>query len=157
VFEQGVLVFNPAYVRLGNDVYVGHRAMLKGDTRNELVVGDGSWIGQNCYLHSAGGIRIGRDVGLAPAVMILTSSHSETPVGTPIMFGELELDSVEIGDGSDIGLGSIILPGTTLGAGVLVGAGAVVKGSFPDEVVIAGTPARVLRERGADVAADAAT
>jgi hypothetical protein len=57
---------------------VGHRAMLKGDTRNELRVGDGSWIGQDCYFHSAGGIRIGRDVGIAPRAMILTSSHEET-------------------------------------------------------------------------------
>src|SRR5438034_6036516 len=35
VIEAGVLVFNPAYVHLGNHVYVGHRAMLKGDTRKD--------------------------------------------------------------------------------------------------------------------------
>lgn len=147
VIEEGALVFNPAHVHLGNDVYVGHRAMLNGDTRNELEVGDGSWIGPDCYLHSAGGIRIGRDVGLSPRTMILTSNHQETPEGTPIMHGALEFAPVEIGDGSDVGLGAILLPGTRLGAGVLVGAGAVVKGDFPDEVVIAGVPARILRPR----------
>jgi acetyltransferase-like isoleucine patch superfamily enzyme len=148
VIEEGVLVFNPAYVHLGNDVYVGHRAMLKGDTRNELRVGDGSWIGQDCYMHSAGGITIGRDVGIAPRAMILTSSHAEVPAGTPIFAGPLELEPVEVGDGSDVGLGAILLPGTRLGKGVLVGAGAVVKGRFEDDVVIAGVPARVLRARG---------
>jgi acetyltransferase-like isoleucine patch superfamily enzyme len=148
VIEEGVLVFNPGHVHLGDDVYVGHRAMLKGDTRNELVVSDGSWIGQDCFLHSAGGIRIGRDVGLAPRAMILTSKHAETALPTPIMHGPLELEPVEIGDGSDLGLGSILLPGTRLGAGVLVGAGAVVKGEFPDGAVVAGVPARVLRSRG---------
>jgi acetyltransferase-like isoleucine patch superfamily enzyme len=148
VIEEGVLIFNPAHVYLGNDIYVGHRAMLKGDTRNELVIGDGSWIGQDCYMHSAGGIRIGTDVGISPRAMILTSNHEETPVGTPIMFGPLEFAPVEIGDGSDVGLEAILLPGTRLGAGVLVGAGAVVKGEFPDEVVIAGVPARILRPRG---------
>ena len=147
VIEEGVLVFNPGHVHLGDDVYVGHRAMLKGDTRNELVVGDGSWIGQDCFLHSAGGISLGRDVGLAPRAMILTSNHAETPLPTPIMHGALELAPVEIGDGSDLGLGSILLPGTILGAGVLVGAGAVVKGGFPDGAVLAGVPARVLRKR----------
>ena len=147
VIEQGVLVFNPAFVHLGNHVYVGHRAMLKGDTRNELVVGEGSWIGQDCYFHSAGGIRIGKDVGIAPRAMILTSSHAETPPGTPIMHGALELAPVEVGDGSDVGLGAILLPGTKLGAGVLVGAGAVVKGEFPDYTVLAGVPARILRSR----------
>lgn len=148
VFEEGVLVFNPAHVHLGDDVYVGHRAMLKGDTRNPLVVGSGSWIGPDCYLHSAGGIRIGANVGLAPRVMILTSRHAETPRATPLIFGELELAPVEIGDGCDVGLGAIVLPGARIGANVLVGAGAVVTGEFSDEVVIAGIPARVLRERG---------
>lgn len=147
VIEEEVLIFNPAHVHLGDDVYVGHRAVLKGDTRNALVVGDGSWIGQNCFFHSAGGIRIGRDVGLAPGAMILTSTHGETAAGTPIMHGALELAPVEVGDGSDVGLGSILLPGTKLGAGVLVGAGAVVKGEFPDFAVVAGVPARVLRSR----------
>jgi acetyltransferase-like isoleucine patch superfamily enzyme len=148
VIEEGVLVFNAPYVHLGADVYVGHRAMLKGDTRNDLVVGDRSWIGQGCFFHSAGGISIGADVGIAPHAMILTSSHAETPTGTPIMSGTLEFGSVEIGDGSDLGCGSIILPGSKLGAGVLVGAGAVVKGEFPDFTVLAGVPARVLRVRG---------
>ena len=147
VIEETALIFNSSYVRLGKDVYVGHRAMLKGDTRNELVIGDGSWIGEDCYLHSAGGIRIGRDVGLAPRAMILTSSHAETPPGTPIMHGALEFAGVVIGDGSDVGLGAILLPGAHLGDGVLVGAGAVVKGEFPDYSVIAGVPARVLRTR----------
>jgi acetyltransferase-like isoleucine patch superfamily enzyme len=148
VFEEGVLVFNPACVHLGDDVYVGHRAMLNGDTRNTLVVGNGSWIGPDCYLHSGGGIRIGANVGIAPRVMILTSKHDQTPKGTPLIFGKLELAPVEIGDGCDIGLGAIFLPGTRLGSGVLVGAGAVVSGEFPDDVVIAGVPARILRERG---------
>ncbi|MDQ3823105.1 MAG: acyltransferase [Actinomycetota bacterium] len=147
VFEEGVLVFNPACVHLGDDVYVGHRTMLSGDTRNPLVVGDGSWIGPDCYLHSGGGIRVGENVGLAPRVMVLTSKHELTPRGTPLIFGALEFGPVEIGDGCDVGLGAILLPGARLGANVLVGAGAVVSGAFGDEVVIAGVPARVMRER----------
>ena len=147
VFEEGVLVFNPTSVHLADDVYVGHRALLNGDTRNTLVVGPGSWIGPDCYLHSGGGIRIGANVGLAPRVMVLTSQHDETPRGTPLIFGELRFAPVEIGDGCDVGLGAILLPGTRLGRNVLVGAGAVVSGEFPDEVVIAGVPARVIRER----------
>jgi acetyltransferase-like isoleucine patch superfamily enzyme len=148
VFEEGVLIFNPAYVHFGDDVYLGHRAILNGDSRNPLVVGNGSWIGPECYLHSGGGIRVGANVGLAPRVMVLTSKHEMTPRGTPLIFGALEFAPVEIGDGCDVGLGAILLPGTRLGANVLVGAGAVVTGEFSDEVVIAGVPARVLRERG---------
>ena len=53
VLEEGVLIFNPGHVRTGEDVYIGHRTMLKGDTRGELVIEDGAWIGQDCYLDSA--------------------------------------------------------------------------------------------------------
>lgn len=147
VIESGVLVYNPAHVFIGADVYLGHGAMLKGDTRAELVIGDGSWIGERCYLHSAGGIRIGREVGLAPYAMVLTSTHAGVPRGTAIIDGPLELEPVEVGDGADVGLGAILLPGTRLGAGVLVGAGAVVKGEFADYSVIAGVPARIIGTR----------
>ena len=39
---------------------------------------------------------------------------------------------------------SMLLPGTTLGDNVIVGAGAVVKGTFPDNVVIGGNPAKII-------------
>lgn len=148
VFEPDVLIFNAAHVFLDRDVYIGHRAMLKGDTRNRLEIGAGSWVGQNVYMHSAGGIRIGSDVGIGPGTMILTSTHEEVPSGVPILHGTLQFASVVVGDGSDLGIGSIILPGVRLGRGVQVGAGSVVVDAFPDEAVIAGVPAKLLRRRG---------
>jgi acetyltransferase-like isoleucine patch superfamily enzyme len=148
VIEAGVLVWQPATVRIGADVYVGHRTMLRGDTRGELVIGDGSWIGQEVFMHSAGSIRIGRRVGVGPRVMILTSTHEETAPPEPIIAAPLEFAPVEVGDGCDIGIGAILLPGVRLGAGVQVGAGAVVAGEVPDGAIIAGVPARVLRFRG---------
>ena len=53
-FEPGVLVFHPENVEIGDEVYVGHQAILKGYWKNRLVVGDRSWIGQQCFLHAAG-------------------------------------------------------------------------------------------------------
>lgn len=147
ILEEGVLVFNPGHVRLGDGVYIGHRAMLKGDTRGELVIEDGAWVGQDCYFHSAGGIRIGARTGIGPRAMILTSTHEETPWPAPIIEAPLRFAPVEIGPGCDIGIGAMLLPGARLGAGVQVGAGAVVAGEVPDGAVIAGVPARVLRFR----------
>jgi acetyltransferase-like isoleucine patch superfamily enzyme len=148
VIEEGVLVWQPATVRLGADVYVGHRAKLRGDTRGELVVGDGTWIGQDVYMHSAGSIRIGREVGLGPRVAIFTSTHEETSPPAAIIAAPLQFAPVEVGDGCDVGVGAILLPGTTLGAGVQVGAGSVVSGEVPEGAIVAGVPARVLRRRG---------
>jgi acetyltransferase-like isoleucine patch superfamily enzyme len=148
VIEQGVLAFNPAHIFIGDDVYVGHRAMLKGDTRGELHIEAGAWIGQDCYLHSAGGIRVGERAGLGPRVMVLTSTHAETAPPAMIVDAPIEFAPVEIGAGSDIGIGAILLPGVRIGSGVQIGAGAVVTGEIPPDTVAAGVPARVLRRRG---------
>lgn len=148
VIEEGVLVWNPGHVHLEDGVYVGHRAMLKGDTRAELRIGAGSWIGQDAYMQSAGGIHIGPRVGMGPRAMILTSTHEDTAPPAAVMDAPLEFAPVSVGEGCDIGIGAILLPGTALGAGVQVGAGAVVSGEVPPGAVVAGVPARVLRMRG---------
>lgn len=148
VIEQGVLIFHPENISLSDSVYVGHQTILKGYYKNKMTVGAGTWIGQQCFLHSAGGITIGKQVGIGPGVKILTSTHAETAPPAPIMQGQLQFAQVVIGDGCDIGVGATILPGVTLGEGVQVGAGAVVTKDAPAGSVIAGVPAKVVRMRG---------
>lgn len=147
VIEEGVLIFHPENVALGDRVYLGHQAILKAYYKNQMSIGAGSWIGQRCFFHSAGGLTIEEDVGIGPGVQILTSSHSDPGRDRAIMTGELVFGPVHIGAGSDIGVGAIILPGVRLGRGVQVGAGAVVTRDAPDFAVIAGNPARILRIR----------
>lgn len=148
VIEEGVLVFQPAEVHLADDVYVGHRTILRGDTRGELRIDHGVWIGEDCYMQSAGRIHIGARAGIGPRVMILTSTHAETPPPEPIIDAPLVMAPVEVGPGADIGVGAILLPGARVGAGAQIGAGAVVTGAIPDGTVAAGVPAHVLRRRG---------
>jgi acetyltransferase-like isoleucine patch superfamily enzyme len=147
VLEAGVLVFHPENIELGDNVYVGHHAILKGYYKNLLSIGDRSWIGQQSFLHSAGGLTIGRDVGIGPGVRILTSFHAEAGRSVPIVKSPIELAPVVIEDGADLGVASVILPGVRVGAGAQVGAGAVVTEDVPAYAVAAGVPARVLRER----------
>jgi len=148
VIEGGVLVFHPETISIGANVYVGHNTILKGYHKNEMFIGDHTWIGQNCFFHSAGGIRIGRAVGIGPMVKILTSAHRDDDVSKPVIFHELEFAEVVIGDGADIGTGSVLLPGVHVGEGAVVGAGSVVTKDVPEYHVVAGAPARVLRKRG---------
>lgn len=147
IFEAGALVFHPENIELGNNVYVGHNAILKGYYKNLMTIGDNTWIGQNCFLHSAGGISIGANVGIAPSVKILTSFHEEEGIDKPILFSEIAFRSVTIGEDSDIGIGSIIMPGVTIGKGVQIGAGSVVTKDIPDYTVAFGVPAQVVRQR----------
>lgn len=144
VLEPGALAFHCENISLGEDVYVGHHAILKGYYKNELVVGRGTWIGQGAFLHAAGGIRIGEIVGIGPKVSILTSVHRDPGRELPIMKGELELAPVVLEDGCDIGVGAVILPGVTIGKGAQVGAGAVVTRDVPAYAIAAGSPARVI-------------
>lgn len=149
VFERDVLVFHPENIEVGDCVYVGHQAILKAYYKNRMRIGAGTWIGQQCFLHAAGGLTIGQDVGIGPGVKIITSYHEEAGRGVPILHAPIAFEAVEIGDGTDLGVNAVILPGTRLGRGVQVGAGAVVKGEFGDFAVIAGVPARLLRTRPA--------
>ena len=147
VFEAGVLVFHPENIEIGDRVYVGHQTVLKGYYKNRMILGDGTWIGQQCFFHAGGGIVVGTNVGVGPGVKIITSYHVEAGRGLPILHAPIAFEPVEVGDDCDLGVGSILLPGTRLGRGVQVGAGAVLKGEFPDFSVVAGVPGRVLRMR----------
>ena len=100
-----------------------------------------------CFMHSAGGIRIGERVGIGPGVMMLTSEHEElgrstAPLDSPVAFAPIVVE-----DEVNIGMGAIVLPGVTIGRGARVGAGSVVTQDIEPYSIVAGSPARFLRQR----------
>lgn len=147
VFEQGVMVFHAENITIGDNVYIGHQTILKGYFKGLMDIGEGSWIGQQCFLHSAGNIIIGKAVGIGPGVKIITSHHDDQDMEAPVLHQEVSYKPVVIGDGADLGVGSIVLPGVTIGRGAIVGAGAVVTHDVPDFAIVAGVPAKVIRYR----------
>lgn len=143
-----MLVFHPEHVEIGDDVYVGHQAILKAYHLNRLVIGSRCWIGQQVFMHAAGGITIGERVGIGPGVRLLTSTHAlPTDPTAPIMDGALELAPIVLEDGCDLGVSAVILPGVTIGRGAQVGAGAVVTRDVPAGSIVAGVPARPIGTR----------
>jgi acetyltransferase-like isoleucine patch superfamily enzyme len=147
IIEPGVLIFHPENIILGTNIYIGHYTILKAYYQNELIIGDNTWIGQGCFFHSAGGLRIGNSVGIGPHVKIITSLHEEEGIGVPILFSRIAIAPVVIEDDCDIGIGAIIMPGVTIRRGSQVGAGSVVTSDFEPYSVVAGVPARLLRKR----------
>jgi acetyltransferase-like isoleucine patch superfamily enzyme len=147
VIEPGVLVFHPENIVLEDNVYIGHYTILKGYYKNRIVIGEGTWIGQQCFLHGAGGLEIGKHVGIGPGVKIITSAHAEEREDKPILHNPIEFAPVIIEDGADIGIGAIVLMGVTIGRGAQIGAGAVVTRDVPPFAVCAGVPAKVVRMR----------
>ncbi|MBI5116597.1 acyltransferase [Candidatus Poribacteria bacterium] len=147
VIEAGVLIFHPENIEIGDDVYIGHNTILKGYYKNKMVIGNGVWIGQQCFFHSAGGIKIGRNVGIGPAVKIITSHHDGEDTSKPILHTPIVFRAVVIEDDVDIGTSAVILPGVTVGRGAQVGAGAVVCEDVEPYAIVGGVPARVIRGR----------
>jgi acetyltransferase-like isoleucine patch superfamily enzyme len=147
VFEAGVLIFHPENIRLGSNIYIGHQTILKGYYHNEMVIEDNTWIGQGCFFHSAGGLHIGRNVGIGPHVKIITSYHEDEGREVPILFSRIAMAETIVEDDCDLGVGSIILPGVRVGRGSQIGAGAVVTKDVEPYSVMAGVPARLLKKR----------
>ena len=107
-----------------------------------ISVGDNFYCNFNCVLLDCAKITIGNNVFLAPGVQLLTASH---PINA------IERRSVEfalpvtIGDDVWIGANALILPGVTIGSRVVIAAGAVVNKDVPDDVVVAGVPAKIVK------------
>ncbi len=147
ILEKGVLIFHPENIAVGGDVYVGHNAIIKGYYKNKIRIGTGTWIGQQCFLHGAGGLTIGKNVGIGPAVKIITSSHKADSRKKPVLHTSIEFKKVVIEDDCDIGVGAIILPGVTIGEGAIIGAGSIVTKDIPPYSIAVGNPARVIKTR----------
>lgn len=94
---------------------------------------------QNPYL-----LTIGKNVQLAHGVILLTHDYSWSVIKGA--YGEVcgGQAPLTIGDNVFVGMNAILLAGTTIGDNVIIGAGSVVKGRIPSNVVVAGSPAKVI-------------
>jgi hypothetical protein len=89
-------------------------------------------------------ITLGRHVHVNAGVTVGHDAHADDYV--TFLPGCTASGSTRIGSGSTIGAGATVIDGVTIGANVMVGAGAVVIGDVPDNTVVVGVPARVLRK-----------
>lgn len=91
-------------------------------------------------------ISIGDATTISVDVVFLTHDYSISK-GLKLIDPNLNgrfLKPIKVGSNCFIGMRTILLPGTTLGNNVIVGAGSIVKGTFPDNVVVGGNPAKII-------------
>ncbi|HEY9745708.1 MAG TPA: DapH/DapD/GlmU-related protein [Oculatellaceae cyanobacterium] len=116
------------------------------DFGDQIVIGDYTFINRNVLFDARGAaIRIGRYCEIGYNVLLLTSRHalvSDFQRNRPL----IESLPITIEDHVWIGAGAILRPGVTIGRGAVVGAGAVVTRNVPPNTVVAGNPAKPIRQ-----------
>lgn len=117
---------------------------LAGNKYKNLLIGEGCWFNFDCVFDLGAQIRIGSKAYMGHGVLVLTRSHE---VGTSRQRAlALVAKPVNIGNGVWLGSRSTILPGVTIGEGAIVAAGSVVNRDVPPNTLVAGVPARVVKE-----------
>ena len=124
----------------------------------EITIGDYCYIGEQSRIWSAKKISIGHRVLISHNVNIFDSlTHPVSAAKRHEQFfqiitkghpKQLDLDEAPVVIGNDVWIGclSIILRGVSIGDGAIVGAGSVVTKDVPPWTIVAGNPARVIRE-----------
>ena len=107
-----------------------------------LVIGDYVSIAEHVVLYNVDTIAIGNQVVISREAFLCAASHDVT---SPIM--ELTRAPIEIGDEAWIAARAFIVPGVKVGEGAVVAAAAVAAKDVPAWTVVAGNPAKVVKER----------
>src|SRR5271157_3201217 len=131
---------------IGDGVFIGTQAFIQGRFDGVTKIGNHVWIGPQAYF-DARDLILEDYVGWGPGAKVLGSAHTGEPVEEPIIATPLVIRPVTVGFGADIGMNACVLPGLHIGAHSVVGAGAVVTHDVPEYAVVAGVPARVIRDR----------
>lgn len=127
---------------------VGERGWIEPpfycDYGSNIHLGERFFANMDCIMLDVCDIIIGDDCLLAPRVSIFTAGHPTDPA---VRLEGLEYGKpVKIGNNVWIGGGAVINPGVTIGNNVTVASGAVVTGAVPDNVVVAGVPAKIIKK-----------
>ena len=142
-FEMKRALYRWAGVNVGEGVRINSSAKISGI--GSLAIGANTWIGPGAIIICSSEISIGANCDIAPNVYIGDGTHIITPEKERIA-GIVTTEKITIGDGCWLCVNSIILPGVKIGNKCVVAAGAVVTHSCDDRELLAGVPAKMIKE-----------
>ena len=146
-------VFGERWIAIGADTLIGafvtmSAGMVPGQDLGPdpvLRIGDRCVIGRGSHIVAHQSLVIGDDVFTGPYVYITDQNHGYADPDVPIGRQLPSNAAVSIGPGCWLGAGAVVLPGARIGRNVVVAAGSVVRGTVPDQCVVAGVPAKMVR------------
>jgi acetyltransferase-like isoleucine patch superfamily enzyme len=108
-------------------------------------IGENSGVGDFYQLGASGGVTIGDNVIIGPGLYVHSQEHNYLDPDVPIRDQGTRQAEVVIGDDCWLGSRVTLLAGTRLGPRTIVAAGSVVRGEHPGGVILAGTPAKIVK------------
>jgi acetyltransferase-like isoleucine patch superfamily enzyme len=137
-----------AKVHLGRWSWLGHGTKVRAH-EGEVRIGAKSVLGQECTISAFRHVSIGRECIVADRVMLIDFDHGVVEVERPVREQGIYKRDVRVGNNVWMGYGACVLRGVTIGDNAIVGTSTVVTKDVPDNAVVAGVPAQVLRMRDA--------
>jgi acetyltransferase-like isoleucine patch superfamily enzyme len=142
-------------IEIGNNCIIGRNSFLTAissenyPTNTKIKIGDNCLFGSDVHITAVNYIKIGNYVRTGKSILITDNSHGDTNNYCPIppdLRPVFSKGSVIIGNNVWIGEKVAIMPGVTIGDGVIVGANSVVTKDIPPYCVVAGCPARIIKD-----------
>ena len=137
-----------ATLTLGRWSWIGHGCKIRAH-EGEVSIGAKSVLGQACTISAYQHVSIGRECIIADRVMMIDFDHGMVEVERPIREQGIYKRNVRIGHNVWIGYGACVLRDVTVGDNAVIGTSSVVTTDVPENAVVAGIPARVIRMRDA--------
>ena len=146
---RSVRMDTPPYRRF----WLGHRSVVESyccinNAVGDIVIGDHTRIGIHCTI--IGPVCIGNHVNLAQGITVTALNHNFADTNKRIDEQGISTQPVVIGDDVWIGANAVILPGVTVGSHSVVAAGAVVTKDVPENCVVGGVPAKIIKQLNAN-------
>ena len=135
-----------ARLYLGRWSWIGHGCKIRAH-EGEVRIGAKTVLGQECTISAFQHISIGRECIVADRVMLIDFDHGVVETERPIREQGIYKRDVRVGHNVWVGYGACFLRGVTVGDNAIVGTNSVVTRDVPENAVVGGVPARLLRMR----------
>ncbi|MBR5535812.1 MAG: acyltransferase [Clostridia bacterium] len=150
-FGEGSVISHEAHLysvkgSFGRRTLIGSHALLRS---LDITCGDNCSFNSYCVVH--GKVTLGNNVRIAPGAKIFGENHGFSDINAPICTQPNTRRGIVIEDDVWVGANAVITDGVRIGAHSIIGAGSVVTGDVEEYSVMGGSPARVIKNRLAQI------